>query len=274
MPSIDSHVTEVQTSQAIHDRGITEAAIYAAIADVLDPELDEPLVRLGFIDRVQVNGPDVAITFKLPTYWCAPNFAYLMAMDLRDKARSVPGVQTVRVALVDHCTEDEVTNAVNGGLSFAEAFPAETAEDEHLEDLRRIFLRKGFLMRQDALLRKMLKVGLNEATIATLRLADITIDESADVAFLTVPGQAIRLEGAGHNATLYLSRRASLCLPLAPADPLIIDDEGRPLQVGGLKEFLRRSRSIRMNIMVNTTLCKGLFRTRYGQNKAIEDEDE
>src|SRR5205085_11223168 len=93
MPSIDSHVTEVETRQAIHDSGITEAAIYAAIADVLDPELDEPLVRLGFIDRIQVDGPDVTITFKLPTYWCAPNFAYLMASDLRKKVRTVPGVR-------------------------------------------------------------------------------------------------------------------------------------------------------------------------------------
>ncbi|MGH2494934.1 MAG: iron-sulfur cluster assembly protein, partial [Ktedonobacteraceae bacterium] len=55
---------------------VTEDHIYQAIADVLDPELDESLVKLGFIDRVQVNGADVSITFKLPTYWCAPNFAY------------------------------------------------------------------------------------------------------------------------------------------------------------------------------------------------------
>ncbi len=274
MPSIESHVTEAPNYQATHGSGITEATIYAAIADVLDPELDEPLVKLGFIDRVQVDGPEVIITFKLPTYWCSPNFAYLMAGDLRKKAYSVPGVQNVRVALVDHCTEDEITNAVNQGLSFSEAFPDEAPEDAHLENLRGIFLRKGFLMRQDALLRKMLKVGLDEATIAKVRMADITIDESADVAFLTVQGQTIHLEGVGHNAALYLSRRASLCLPLAPADPLIIDDEGRPLQAGGLKEFLRRSRSIRMSIMVNTTLCKGLFRTRYGQNKPIENEDE
>ena len=274
MPSIDFTVTEAQTHQATQNGGITEAAIYAAIADVLDPELDEPLVKLGFIDRVQVDGSDVNITFKLPTYWCSPNFAYLMASDLRDKARSIPGVQIVRVALVDHCTEDEVTNAVNKELSFSEAFPDEAPEDEHLEDLRRIFLRKGFLMRQDALLRRMLKVGMDEATIATLCVADITVDEPVNVAFVSVQGQTIRLEGVGHSAAVYLNRRASLGLPLAPADPLIIDGEGRPLQAGGLKEFLRRSRSIRMNIMVNTTLCKGLFRTRYGQNKATEDEDE
>lgn len=274
MPSTESSLRVAQTQQAAHDSEPTAAAIYAAIADVLDPELDEPLVKLGFIDRVLVDGPDVAITFKLPTYWCAPNFAYLMAMDLRDKARSVPGVRSVRVALVDHCTEDEVTDAVNRGQSFAEAFPEEAPEDEHLEELRRTFLRKGFLMRQDALLRQMLKVGLDEGTISALQVADMALDEPNNVAFVSLHEQIVRLEGVGHSAAVYLSRKASLGLPQAPEDPLITDDQGRPLQPGRLKEFLRRSRSIRMNIMFNTSMCKGLFRTRYenaGANEAYPE---
>lgn len=274
MPSIDSRVTEVLTNQAIHDIGITEADIYTAIADVLDPELDEPLVKLGFIDRVLVDGPDVTVIFKLPTYWCSPNFAYLMASDLREKVRTIPGVRLARVALLDHCVDEEVTNAVNRGQSFSEAFPDEAPEDERLEELRRTFLRKGFLMRQDVLLRQMLKVGLNEATIAALRVADMTVDEPTNVAFVSVQGQAVRLEGVGHSAVVYLSRRASLGLPQAPNDLLIVNDDGHPLQSGGLREFLRRSRSIRMNIMFNTAMCKGLFRTRYenaGANEAYPE---
>src|ERR1700680_1380310 len=80
----------------------TEADIMTAIADVLDPELDEPLVKLGFIDRVQVEGAkgaDVTITFKLPTFWCSPNFAYLMAHDLRSRVCAIAGVRSVHVAL-------------------------------------------------------------------------------------------------------------------------------------------------------------------------------
>src|ERR1700737_4782195 len=166
----------------------TEADIMTAIADVLDPELDEPLVKLGFIDRVQVEGSEVTVIFKLPTYWCSPNFAYLMASDLREKVRAVPGVRTVRVNLLDHCAEDEVTRGINGGLSFSEAFPEETPEDEDLEMLRRTFLRKGFLMRQDTLLRQMLKAGLDEATILTLSTADLIVDEVANIAFVVTPG--------------------------------------------------------------------------------------
>jgi len=268
MPSIDASVTSTV--------GITEAHIYAAIADVLDPELDEPLVTLGFIDRVQVagaQGADVTITFKLPTFWCSPNFAYLMAHDLRSRVSAVPGVRSVQVALVEHCVEDEVTHGVNGGLSFAEAFPDEPLEDAHLEELRRTFLRKGFLMRQDAVLRQMLKVGLDEASIAALRISDLRVDEAANVAWVQVQGELVHLVGIGHSAATYLRRREALGLPQEPDDALIIDDTGQPLQVGGLKEFLRRSRSIRMNIMFNTALCKGLFRTRYGKDTGPTDEE-
>lgn len=252
---------------------ITEETIYQAIADVLDPELDEPLVKLGFVDRVEVTGPDVSITFKLPTFWCSPNFAYLMAADLRKSASRVAGVRQVRVMLLDHCAEEEVTAGVNAGRSFAEAFPSETAEDEHLEELRRIFLRKGFLQRQDTLLRQMLKLGLDEATIAALCVRDMRVEEPPDAAVVTARGQEYRLERAGQSASLYQQRRVTLGLPAAPGDPLIVDDQGKPLQVGELPQFLRRSRSIRMNIMLNTTLCKGLFQTRYGGNSAPDDDD-
>lgn len=253
---------------------VTGERIYQAIADVLDPELDESLVKLGFIDRVEVNGPDVSITFKLPTYWCAPNFAYLMAADLRRQASSVPGVRDVRVILLDHCAEDEVSGGVNRGQTFSEAFPGEATGDEHLEELRRIFLRKGFLMRQDALLRHMLKSGLDEAAIAVLRVADMRIDEAATDAIVMANGREYRLERAGRNASLYQQRRVALGMPHAESDPLIIDDQGQPLQTGELQQFLRRSRSVRMNILFNTSMCKGLFRTRYGGSSAPGDDDD
>ncbi len=272
MPRSDSPVNEAQTRAA--DAGITEEHVYAAIADVLDPELDESLVKLGFIDRVQVDEADVTIVFKLPTFWCAPNFAYLMAADLRNQTLKLPGVRSVRVALLDHCADDEVTNGVNQGLSFAEAFPGEALEDAQLEALRRIFLRKGFLMRQDALLRQMLKAGLSEQAIATLRVRDLHRDVQSETVSLDVAGQTIQLTRVNQHAQHYLRRRAMLGLPTQDDDLLIIDDEGKPLQAGGLREFLRRSRSIRVNIMFNTSLCKGLFHTRYGQNRPENVEDE
>ncbi|MGB8347304.1 MAG: iron-sulfur cluster assembly protein [Ktedonobacteraceae bacterium] len=257
------------------DGSVTEAQVYAAIAAVLDPELDESLLKLGFIDRVEVNGPDVTVVFKLPTYWCAPNFAYLMASDLRASAYQVPGVRSARVVLLDHCAEEEITAGINAGRSFGEAFEAETPGDADLEQLRRTFLRKGFLMRQDTLLRRMLKAGLDEEIIAALHVADLSADEDSDEAFVATPGGVIRLQGAGRGASGYLRKRRALGLSQIADAPLITDDSGQPLAPGGLADFLRRSRSVRLNIMFNTAMCKSLFRTRYqgaGAEEAHRDE--
>ncbi|HEY7419713.1 MAG TPA: iron-sulfur cluster assembly protein, partial [Ktedonobacteraceae bacterium] len=184
--------TSTQTMAAQHSP-VTKDQVYAAIADVLDPELDESLVKLGFIEHVQVEEQDVTITFKLPTFWCAPNFAYLMAMDLHTRVRALPGVRTARVLLLDHCADDEINTGINSGQSFSEAFPDDASEDADLEHLRQAFLRKGFLMRQDNLLRQMLKAGLSSETIVALRIADMHIDEVANSVTLVTPQGTVQL---------------------------------------------------------------------------------
>jgi metal-sulfur cluster biosynthetic enzyme len=241
---------------------ITEAMVYEAIADVLDPELDESLVKLGFIDHVQVEGDDVTITFKLPTYWCAPNFAYLMAADLRARVQRIPGVRSVHILLLDHCTDEEVSNAVNAGKSFIEAFPDET--EDNLEELRLTFLRKGFLVRQDTLIRHLQWAGIDEAALLSLRVADLIIDETTQRIFVTTPHQIIQIERDAHTAQSYLRRATTLGLHHGPEDRLFVDDCGQPIPPGELQNYLRRSRSVRMNIMFNTVFCSDMFQTRYG----------
>ena len=266
--------SRVMQSPGTPDMGITEAHVYAAIADVLDPELDEPLVKLGFIDRVQVDGPDVTVVFKLPTYWCSPNFAYLMAGDLRARMSSLPGIRTARVELREHCADDEITTSINQGKSFAEAFAGEVSEDENLEELRRMFLRKGFLMRQDKVLRQMLKAGLDEATILSLQVEDVMVDERANQACVATPHGAVYLQGAGLPTGAYLRKGSVIGLFQTPDDLLITDDTGQPIMPGGLQEYLRRSRSVRLNILFNTSMCKSLFRARFEHVGASESDQE
>lgn len=266
----DAPVKEAPGLPGLSDARITEADVYAAIADVLDPELDEPLVSLGFIDRVQVDGPDVCIAMKLPTFWCAPNFAYLMASDLRARILSLPGVRAARVELLDHSAEEEINRGVNLGQSFAQAFAGEVDGDENLEELRRVFLRKGFLMRQDTLARQLLKAGLDETTILNLRVSDLAVSEEGDAASVTTPHGVTQLGGAGRNASKYLQKGRSIGLFASPGATLIVEEQGQVIAPGSLKEFLRRSRSVRLNIMFNTSMCKGLFRTRYENAGASE----
>ncbi len=244
---------------------ITEAMVYEAIADVLDPELDESLVKLGFIDHVRINGGDITVVFKLPTYWCAPNFAYLMAADLRAKVLAIPGVDAAHILLQDHCTEGEINTSINTGKSFTEAFPDEA--QDNLEELRQIFLRKGFLMRQDMLLRKLQKAGIGEAMLLSLRVADLFIDEDTQRATITAPTQVIHLERTAQTARAYLRRAALLSLHHGPHSLLFIDDHGQAIPAGELQHYLRQSRSVRMNIMFNTVFCSDMFQTRYGSGE-------
>jgi metal-sulfur cluster biosynthetic enzyme len=241
---------------------LTLERVYEAIAGVLDPELDAPLVRLGFIDRVEIAGGEVTLFLKLPTFWCSPNFAYLMAADLARCLRALPGVVGVHVYLLDHFAGEQISAGVNRGASFAEVFGEEAGADADLEELRRLFLRKGFLMRQDFLLRRLLQAGLDAETIAGCKVEDLQIGPGEEEAVLLVAGTVVRLALPARQAEAYLQRGRALGL-LRPAGYLFVDEEGQPIPASDLPGFLRRLRSVRLSLMFNTAMCSSLFRTRY-----------
>ena len=59
--------------------------VRAALDTVTDPEIDESVAALEFVSRIEVSDEnDVSVEFRLPTFWCAPNFAFMMASDTRD----------------------------------------------------------------------------------------------------------------------------------------------------------------------------------------------
>src|SRR5581483_12462864 len=64
--------------------GAETARILAALEDVRDPELDEPITSLGFVTSCTVTGGEARVRLRLPTYFCAPNFAFLMVADSYD----------------------------------------------------------------------------------------------------------------------------------------------------------------------------------------------
>ena len=85
-------------------QGVTERAqILAALDQVRDPELDEPVTALGFVSSCAVSAAgDVQVRLRLPTYFCAPNFAFLMVADAYDAVSGVDGVRHAEVILEDH----------------------------------------------------------------------------------------------------------------------------------------------------------------------------
>ena len=114
--------------------------VFKRLDSVLDPELDESILKLGFVESLEAEAGHLTIQLRLPTYRCAPNFSYLMAFDVRRELLTVESVEDVRVCLSDHFASEAIEAGVNAGKSFPEAFPDEAVED--LSQLPDLFLRK------------------------------------------------------------------------------------------------------------------------------------
>lgn len=89
---------------------------------VYDPELDRSIVELQYIDDIDIDNGAVTVTFVLPTAWCSPAFAWMMATGIRDEVGDLSGVTSVTVRLPDHMHGDEITTGVNQGLPFEAVF--------------------------------------------------------------------------------------------------------------------------------------------------------
>ena len=217
-------------------------AVRKALEGVNDPELDRSLLELGFAEAELDDAGNATVRIRLPTFWCAPNFAFLMAEDARQAVAAVPGVRSVRVLLLDHFAEAEVSSAVAGRGTFDSAFPG-LVDGRGLDELRRLFQVKAFTVRQDALLRRLLGEGRSAAELAAMRLRDV--------------------DGARADVDEYLERRRWLGLRTDPQAPLAVLPNGTPLDAHALPDYLRRARMTRVSMETNTALCCGLHATRY-----------
>lgn len=225
-------------------RATLEAEVLGALDTVLDPELDRSLTDLGFAEA-SIDGQNrVTVELKLPTYWCAPNFAYLMVHDAREAVSRVPGVRAVNVRLVDHFAAMEITDGVAGDEAFDDVFSG-LSDGTGLEQLRRLFFVKAFLASQGAVLRRLLREGRTPAEVCEMRLGALDRDSPETV--------------------VYLSKRERLGLPMDPAAFLAVLPSGEPVPAASLETQVRRARLTAVSLESNTALCRGLLETRYAK---------
>ncbi len=219
----------------------SQEEVLGALSGVRDPELDEPITDLDFVSGLEIEGDAVSVRLRLPTYFCAPNFAYLMVADAKAAVLSVPGVRWVRVVLDDHYASGEINGGVNEKKGFDGAFPDET-ESPDLEELRGTFRRKSFVARQEKLCRALLAEGHHPDKLAGMRLGEVPSSETFEK---------------------YLERRAELGLDVSPQAPLLVDPDGKRVPKGAVIQHLRFARTVRVSIEGNAELCRGLLATRY-----------
>ena len=217
--------------------------VNACLATVMDPELDESVTELGFITEVELQGDGaVRIGFRLPTYWCAANFAFLMADDMRRAVQTLPWVTKVEVQLHDHMYAEAINQGVTDGAGFQAAFGV--AAEEGLEELRRTFELKAFQRRQEALLQHLIDIGQLPESVVALDIESL---------------QALVLNAEGEKLVeRYLERR-----PLVGGALLaFVDTEGRAIMAETLSAHLRGLRRVGVNAEFNGALCRGLLAVR------------
>lgn len=223
------------------------AEIWRRLEDVTDPELDESVVDLAFVTHVDVGEDDhVRIGFRLPTYWCAPNFAFMMADDMREAAAEAPWVTGVTVVLGEHMYSETINTGVAAGRSFQDSFGKEA--DGNLDEVRRTFLLKAFQRRQEALLLHLGEQGLSPATIVDLRVRDLE-------------ARARDVEGRRLVAR-YMQRRA-VAGPGGGDALAFVTSAGDPVALEGYESYVNGLRRVRVNAEFNGALCRGLLAVRF-----------
>jgi metal-sulfur cluster biosynthetic enzyme len=214
-----------------------------ALATVLDPELDEPITDLGFVRSTSVGATgDVEVHLRLPTSFCSPSFAYLMASDAKDALSALPWSRRVVVALDDHHDSELINAGLAADAGYLGTFGHEAERD--LEDLRATFRRKAHTAAMERCLTRLLasRPDLDATVLGAVTLGELP---------------------AGGQRDALLRRRVALGLPEAPDSLVLVDHDGHGYAAGDVPLALRRARSTRISIDGNAHFCRGLLRTRY-----------
>ena len=235
------------------------AEIWKRLGEVTDPELDEPVTELGFVERVAVDDDgSVEVDFRLPTYWCAANFAFLMVDDIRIAVEGADWVRSVRPRLQDHMYADEVNRGVGDALSFKEAFGGLTGE-ETLDAVRRKFRIKAFQRRQESVLRALRMQGFDDTSLVDMDLG-------------TLEQLSIDDEEGARQKPRYLRILREFGLASEAPDLAFLAPDGDRITAAALQKHMEELRGVRINMEFNGSLCRGLLSTRYKEAKLDGEE--
>jgi metal-sulfur cluster biosynthetic enzyme len=222
-----------------------ETEILDALATVTDPELDEPITDLGFVRSVFVDDDGVTVHLRLPTAFCSPNFAYLMASDALDALRELDDIGQVRVLLDDHHDSDKINAGLAADAGYIGTFGVEAKES--LAELRDLFWRKAHT------------AAMERAITSLLRQKPMDIEEVGHLLLRDLP--------EGKAKVALLRRRFAIGLSNCPNSRVVVDDEGKPVAPESVSMRLRFAKSVRISMEGNSHFCRGLLATRYSDDE-------
>jgi metal-sulfur cluster biosynthetic enzyme len=242
----------------------TVDAIRERLARVTDPELDRSIVDLGYVDAIEVEDRSentaVTVRFTLPTAWCSPAFAWMMATDARDEVESLSEVATARIELRDHMHETEINEGVNDRRRFGEVFPD---ADGGVESIRATLDGKARVARQYDAVEALLDAGLSPDQLCHLQPADVDLDfdPASDRAAVTVDDGALVVTVDAAPLRRYV-RKARTVGVVADEEPLFRTPEGDPIDPAEFELVHRRGRLAQTNMSGQAGICEALNESR------------
>lgn len=244
-------------SADLDDQAASERTVRDRLRTVTDPELDRSIVDLGYIDALRIQGSSVRVQFTLPTAWCSPSFAWMMATDIRDEVSALSGVESVEVDLADHMQGEAITRGVNDHRSFTETF--EDATDD-VEALRARLDEKARLARQYRAVEALLESGLAPGQIVRLTPRDISFGEST--ARVPVRDGALVVSAPRDPIERYLDKARDTGVVTGPDDPLFATPDGQPIPSDKFTVVHRRARAAKANMTGQESICDRLNEAR------------
>lgn len=226
--------------------------VYDQLKLVYDPELDQSIVDLGFVQDIDIHNQDVHVTFRLPTFWCSPNFAYIMGEDIKKRVEEIGWVNTTKVNLVDHSESERVSNGVSVGRPFNEMFGE--MNDGNLMKLRQQFRLKAYHTRQERLAKHLLKKGFTKETIIKMKWYDL--DEYLDDNLIDYD-----------LVTRYRDIRIEFNFSISDDDIAFTDHHGKELTMEKFNDYFLNSRRQRLAMEFNSHFCQGVLQARYNNEQ-------
>ncbi|TYL39730.1 metal-sulfur cluster biosynthetic enzyme [Natronococcus pandeyae] len=238
---------------------VTREAVRDRLDCVTDPELDRSIVELEYVDAIEIDGDRVTIHVTLPTAWCSPAFAWMMAADAREEVESLPGVERGRIYLHEHMHEAEINRGVNAGLSFEDAFPD---ADGGIDPVRAELDRKARIARQYDAVEVLQEAGLDPETIVSLRLRDFERADRDDRVTIYLADRAVGVTVPAEPIDDYLEKARETGITDAPTDVLFRTPEGEPIDPEEFELVHRRGRLTQVNMSGQGGICDGLREAR------------
>jgi len=244
------------------DGPVTETRVRERLDRVTDPELDTSIVDLEYIDSIRIDGDEVHVVFTLPTAWCSPAFAWMMATDARDEVESLPGVSRATVELREHMHEAEINRGVNERLSFGEAFPD---ADGSVEPVRAELDEKARLSRQHDATGALLDAGLDADQIVGLTPSNVESDGDRARVWLRDGDLAVTVDADPLDR--YLEKASATGLLDDDHPELFRTPEGDPIDPDSFELVRHRTRAAGVNMSGQGSVCDALHDARQAEDR-------